>query len=270
MKNLSCFALALFFLYAIPMCKADTAIIAHRGASRDAPDNTLAAFKLAWEQGADGIEGDFHMTKDGRIVCLHDGSIGHAGKKMSISRSTLSQIREIDVGSRHGEKWAGERIPTIEEVFATIPEGKRIFVEVKCGPEIIPALKRSIEQSKLKSDQVVVISFSSKVIARSKESMPELKALWLNSGKGGKEKILRTLRDIKADGADIKASKLIDSAFVAAFRKADKEIHVWTVNKKDAALRFQQLGVDTITTDVPGLMRNWLQKPQEEERDGNR
>ncbi len=100
-------------------------VIAHRGASYDAPENTLAAFRLAWQQGADGIEGDFWLTADGEIVCLHDGDTVRTGdRKLSVGQSTLEQLRTVDVGISKGEKFRGERIPTLAEVLAIVPAGQ--------------------------------------------------------------------------------------------------------------------------------------------------
>src|SRR5580704_16419303 len=140
--------------FALPMLDGSMAlaqqVIAHRGASFDAPENTLAAFRLAWKQGADGIEGDFYLTDDGEIVCLHDSDTGRTGdRKLSVGQSTLEQLRKVDVGISKGEKFRGERIPTLAEVLAIVPAGKRIFIEVKCGPQILPALKRNLHQSQL-------------------------------------------------------------------------------------------------------------------------
>ena len=79
---------------------AEVKIVAHRGASLDAPENTLAAFRLAWSQGADAIEGDFRLTKDGRIACLHDDTTQRtAGLDLTVADSTLAELRELDVGS---------------------------------------------------------------------------------------------------------------------------------------------------------------------------
>lgn len=119
-------------------------IVAHRGASFDAPENTLSAFRLAWKLNADVIEGDFYLTKDEQIVCIHDKTTKRVAPKqtsLTIARSTLAELRALDVGSWKHPRFANERIPLLEEVLATVPEGKRIFVEIKCGPEIIPHLK---------------------------------------------------------------------------------------------------------------------------------
>ena len=116
-------------------------IVAHRGASKQAPENTIPAFKLAWEQGTDAIEGDFQLTKDGAIVCIHDKDTKRvAGVKKIVEDTTLEELRKLDVGAWFGENWRGTVIPLISEVLAAIPDGKKIYIEIKSGPEILPKL----------------------------------------------------------------------------------------------------------------------------------
>jgi len=103
-------------------------VVAHRGASHAAPENTLAAFKLAWKEGADAIEGDFFLTKDQEIVCTHDRTTQRLNKEklnLDVAKSTLEELRALDVGSWKNEKWKGERMPTLAEVMATVPDGKK-------------------------------------------------------------------------------------------------------------------------------------------------
>ena len=134
------FAINSFLLH---FCLADPLIVAHRGSSQQAPENTLPAFRLAWEQGADAIEGDFLITKDGKVVCIHDISTKRlTDKNLVVSKSNFEELRCVDVGAWKHEKFKGTKIPTISEVFATIPKGKKIFLEVKCGPEIVTPLIR--------------------------------------------------------------------------------------------------------------------------------
>ena len=115
-------------------------IIAHRGASGEAPENTMDAFKLAWELGADGIEGDFHLTHDGHIVAIHDKDTNKVTKgknKLIVKKTNLQELQKIDVGSWKNEKYFKARIPTLEEVIDSLPMGKKFFIEIKCGTEII-------------------------------------------------------------------------------------------------------------------------------------
>jgi glycerophosphoryl diester phosphodiesterase len=161
-----CRGILLFLtLFAGHLVLGNPLIVAHRGASFVAPENTLPAFELAWEQGADAIEGDFLLTKDNQIVCIHDKTTKRLTEQnLVVAESTLEQLKTLDVGSWKNKKYTGTQIPTISEVFATVPSGKKFFVEVKCGPEIIPYLIKEIKMSGLKMDQVRLICFDKEVI----------------------------------------------------------------------------------------------------------
>lgn len=101
-------------------------ITAHRGASYDAPENTLAAINLAWEQGADAIEADFYLTRDGQIVAFHDRTAKRTGGvDRAVESMTLAELKQLDVGSWKSAAFAGEPVPTFVEVLANIPAGKR-------------------------------------------------------------------------------------------------------------------------------------------------
>jgi len=92
------------------MLNATTEIIAHRGASHFAPENTVSSFKLAWGKNADGIEGDFYLTKDGEIICMHDPTTKRTtGVDFLISDTTYEQLRKLDAGKWRGEKWKGDQ-----------------------------------------------------------------------------------------------------------------------------------------------------------------
>ena len=242
------------------LCFADPLIVAHRGSSFEAPENTLPAFRLAWEQGADGIEGDFLLTKDAQIVCIHDASTKRlADKNLVVSKSTLQELRALDVGAWKHEKFKGTKIPTISEVFATIPKGKKIFVEVKCGPEIVPFLIKEIRKANLETDQVRLICFNTKVIKSFKENMPNYKAYWLSgfkkkngSWKPSVDQVITTLQSCKADGLD--SQHTIPPEFSKSVINAGFEWHAWTINDARTAQSLAKRGIDSITTDRPKLI----------------
>jgi glycerophosphoryl diester phosphodiesterase len=242
------------------LCLADPLIVAHRGSSFEAPENTLPAFRLAWEQGADAIEGDFLLTKDGQIVCIHDASTKRlADKNLVVSKSTFEELRALDVGAWKHTKFKGTKIPTISEVFATIPKGKKIFVEVKCGPEIVPFLVKEIRKANLETDQVRLICFNTKVIKSFKENMPNHKAYWLSgfnkkngSWKPSVDQVITTLQNCKADGLD--SQHTIPPEFSKSVIKAGFEWHAWTINDARTAQRLAKRGIDSITTDRPKLI----------------
>jgi glycerophosphoryl diester phosphodiesterase len=243
-------------------------IIAHRGASHDAPENTLAAYKLAWEQDADGIEGDYRLSRDGKIVVSHDTNTARMGdKNLVVAQSTFEELRQVDVGRKKGAAWKGERIPTIEEVLAVVPTGKKIYIEIYEAREV-PLVKEALAQSKLRPEQVTVISFTESAVAAAKKEISGIKTLWIKAPKKNKrtgelqptvEQLLATLKKVNADGIDCSASEAVDKAFVSQFQKAGFEFHVWTVDKAEEAKRLAGYGVKSITTNRPKFIREQLE-----------
>lgn len=243
-------------------------IVAHRGASRDAPENTIPAFMLAWEQGADAIEGDFFLTADGEIVCIHDRRTGRvAGKDLVVKDSSLEELRQLDVGAWKGEEWNGTVIPTLTEIFEIVPDGKKIFVEIKDDAEILPVLYEDIDRSGLREDQVVIICFNSGIIKEFKSTRPEHKAFWLSGfseDESGNivpkiESVLETLEYIGADGFSSNF-RHIDQDYIDRIIDAGYEYHVWTVNETEVAFLFSEYGAKSVTTDKPGEIRDFLTK----------
>ena len=243
-------------------------IIGHRGASRHAPENTLAAFRLAWEEGADGIEADFRVSGDGRVVCLHDASTGRTAEKdLDVASSLLPELRRLDAGRWQGPAWQGERIPTLAEVLACLLPGKRLFIELKSGPEIVAPLVQELARSGTAPEQLRLLAFSAPLLAELKAQLPGYRACWLTDCRrwlpGGvwrpsREEILATLRRSGFDGLAIRGRAILDERFVAALRREGYEIHVWTVDAAAAARRFVALGVDSIMTNRPGWLRQKL------------
>lgn len=255
---------ALLFFASSPLI-AEPLIVAHRGASHDAPENTLPAFELAWKQGADAIEGDFHLTSDGQIICIHDFDTKRvSGPKLVVKETSLERLRELDAGAWFDARFKGTLMPTFAEVAATVPEGRKFYIEVKCGPEIIPALLRGIMASGLDANQIVVISFNATVIRELKKQAPGFKASWLSSFKKSApldpsaDRVIETLREIKADGFSSKADSRLDAAYINSIRNAGFEYHCWTVDEPATAVRFRKLGAGSITTNRPGFLRDAL------------
>src|ERR1044071_6211626 len=122
-------------------------IIGHRGASYDAPENTIASNKLAFEQGADGVEGDYWICAGGHILDLHDKDTKRvAGKKLVVTSAPFKQLRALDIGSWKDSKWHAERMPTLDEILALIPSGKKVFLELKSGPELVGPMSKVIQK----------------------------------------------------------------------------------------------------------------------------
>ena len=259
-----------FFAALVATCVSASAveIIAHRGASADAPENSLSAMKLAWEQGADAIELDLWLSKDGKLIVFHDSDtkrIGGVDRK--ISDYTFAEASQIDVGKWKGEKFAGEKLPTLESILATVPPGKKAVLEIKCGPEIVPEFARVVRASGLKPSQMVVISFQHPALAESKKQLPELEHYLLagySKDKSGAFPELAPLfekaKAAKYEGLNLNFKWPIDGKFVADVRSHGLKLLVWTVDDPADAKRFAALKLDAITTNKPGFLREELKK----------
>jgi glycerophosphoryl diester phosphodiesterase len=247
---------------------AKVEIVAHRGASFDAPENTVAAIKLAWVQKADASEFDVLLTKDGKLVVIHDATTKRtAGADLKVAETTLEELRKLDAGRWKAEKFAGEKLPTLEEMLATVPAGKRVFIEIKCGPEAVPEMDRVLKASKLKPEQTCVISFNADVVAASKKARPDLQALWIvnlapkNQKPRTAEELIEKAKAIKADGLDLSATPaVLDKAFGDKVRAAGLKLYVWTVNDAELTRKMIAAGAESITTDRPGWLREQLAK----------
>lgn len=241
-------------------------IIAHRGASWLAPENTLASVMLGWDKGAD-VEVDVYLTKDDRIVVIHDKTTKRTGDKdLKVSETNLAELRKVDVGRFKSEEFAGEKIPLLDEVIATIPAGRKLYVEIKCGPEILPFLEKVIDDSGRRS-QIVIIAFDFDTIAAAKKRMPDIGAYWLKGA--DKEKATRKYiphgtglvekaRSRGLDGLNVHAGG-VTREFAEAVRRAGLKLYVWTVDDPADAVRLADLKVDGITTNRPGWLREKLE-----------
>jgi len=247
-----------------PRC---TELIAHRGASRDAPENTAAAFALAWRQGADGIETDFRLTRDERVVCIHDASTGRtADRDICIADSTLKELRQLDMGAWKGDAWRGERILTLEELLERLPSGKRLFIELKCGDEIVEPLKKILGNYSGDVRQFCILAFDAPLLGLVKQQMPETRAClnveyrWSPPRRWhpSREEVLDTLERIGADGLSSQDRVLLNPSFVAELRRRGKEVHVWTVDSVRSARHYFGLGVDSVMSNRPGWLRDKL------------
>ena len=229
-------------------------IIAHRGISFDLPENSLSAFNASWAVGVDGIEGDFHLTRDGSIVCIHDDNTSRVcNKNLVICNSTLQELKELNLQCE-GKDHLNIKIPTLTEVLKIVPSGKKIFIEIKCGVEILSPLIKELSRSKINSNQVVIISFDSQVVKELKEMAHEYKALLLYCYKEGREvsSLINEMFDIKADG--IGTDNELSKEFVEKVIISGLEYHSWTIDNADTANQLISWGTNSITTNEPELL----------------
>ncbi len=247
---------------------------AHRGESYLAPENTIAAYELAWKNGEKIIETDIHLTKDGQVVICHDlDTFRTSGekKKLVIKDSTLAEIQKIDVGVWKGSRWAGQVCPTLRQLFDAMPPGTSCLTELKSGIDVVPAFVDIVRTSRKGPDQIVVISFKPDALAASKRALPSYKHYLLANHKQDKQtkqflpsptvdEWIATAKRIGADGLDLKAEDPLDKAACEKVLRAGLELHVWTVDDPATAKRYLDWGAQSITTNRPSWLRQELAK----------
>ena len=247
-------------------------IIAHRGASADAPENTLAAIQIAWQQEADAAEIDVKLTADGMLVAIHDDTmLRTGGVDWEVKDRTLAELKTLDVGSWKSPQFVGERIPTLAEVLDIVPLGKRLFIEVKCGVDAIPELVRVLSAAKTAREQTVLIGLNFDMIVAVKRALPDRVACWVTEqtwcgrpacNDTGEPPVLRpTTAELieralaaKLDGLDINNLPERPPGDIGQITRAGLQAYVWTVNSAEQAAWHQAEGIHGITTDVPARL----------------
>lgn len=243
-------------------------IVAHRGASHEAPENTLSSVKLGWEQDADAVEFDVWLSRDGQAVLMHDKDTKRiGGRDKLVAEQTYEELRQLDVGAWKAEKYRGERVPLVADVLSTLPKGKRFLVELKCGPEVLPELKRSFEAAGTAAEEAAIICFDYDTTVAAKATFPDREVYWLSSIKRDeatgewlprREELIEKAKAAGFDGLDLQARPVIDATYVKAVKDAGLAMHVWTVDDPIEAKRLAEAGVDGLTTNRPGFMRETL------------
>lgn len=240
--------------------------IAHRGASYDAPENTLASVNLAWMLDADGVEIDIQLTRDNQVVVFHDdNTLRYHGDARLISKCTYDELLKLDVGSFKNVKYKGEKIPLLSEVLNTVPANKILVIELKSGPQIIPHLQTVIEKSQINFNQIIFISFRRDSIKQIKKMLPDCKALRIYALKQipftgiifpSLNRLLQDTVSDELDGMDISFVPAVSQSFITRIRDAGFILYFWTIDDPEKAIFLSQSGVDGITTNRP----DWLMK----------
>ncbi len=185
-----------------------------------------------------------------------------SGNPITIKDSEYEELSKLDIGSWFGEEWKEETIPLLSEVLDLIPKRKEIYIEVKTGTEITDQLIKDIYQHKEKIKEISIISFYPEVIKEIKSIAPELTANLLVNFEGPKlieeNDIVRMMKEINADGIGAQNHKSLDIHFFNKINRENKKVHVWTVNSKEEAKRYYELGLDSVTTNCPGKIREYL------------
>lgn len=231
-------------------------LIAHRGESRDAPENTLAAFGLAWQRGAGAIECDVHCTRDGALAVIHDaGTRRIGGPRRAVAKQTAAEIHALDAGAWKHRRWAGERVPLLAEVLAATPAHGRVFIELKEGPESVPPLAQALRAAKnLRTAQVVLISFNAAALEAVARALPRHETALIVDARhwtrrGGIARAVARARSLGCGALDLEAHRRLDRRVVEAVHAAGLRVYVWTVDRAAMGRRLAAAGVDGLATN---------------------
>jgi glycerophosphoryl diester phosphodiesterase len=231
-------------------------ILGHRGASADAPENTLAAFRLAVELGADGVELDVWRCGTGEVVVLHDADTRRtAGAALRVRRATFRELRALDVGAWRGERFRGERIPLLEEVLEALP-GAEVNVELKAEgfPDLaLAAAVARVVRAAGAAERCVVSSFDAALLAAFGAAAPEVAlGLLVAEGRAWRLRVEVVARLLRAGAVHAEAS-LVTPPRAEAWRRRGLAVRAWTVDGEAEVARLARLGVAAVITNRPAV-----------------
>lgn len=233
--------------------------IAHRGASAQAPENTMAAFEQAVESGADVIELDLHVSRDGELVVIHDVTLDRTTNGQGpVHACSLQELKRLDAGRWFDERFTGQRIPTLAEILdrfvGTIP----LALEIKAGSAFYHGIEErlvSVLHQYHAISQVAVASFDHYALLRLKELEPSLRTGALLVGRP--VSMSAVAQPSKVNALALECS-LVTQTEIDACRTAGLQLVVWVVNESAQMRHFIDLGIDGIITDVPDRLRQIL------------
>jgi glycerophosphoryl diester phosphodiesterase len=226
-----------------------TSVMAHRGASAAAPENTLAAIRQAIDSGAQWVEIDVQETADGQVVVVHDSDLKKiGGSALTVAGSTLEQLQQVDIGSWFGPEFADQRIPTLDEVLRLCKGRIGVNIELKYYGKQVRLEERVAEivERTGMTDQVVFMSLSYEGIQTLRRLRPEWKVGLLSSLAVG------NLADLDLDFLALNG-RAGSRHLIRAAHKRGKEVFVWTVNDPVTMASMIGRGADALITDEPAL-----------------
>jgi glycerophosphoryl diester phosphodiesterase len=235
---------------------------AHRGASYEAPENTLAAFMLAFELGADGIEFDVQLSKDGEAVVIHDFTLSKTTDGNGpVHDKSLAELKALDAGGWFDPIFAGQRIPTLQEVIDTA--GRRLLLNIELKSKslrddgLAAVVVRTVEENHL-LDRVVLSSFNPLVLRQVRQLNPWIPIGLLYAPDAGLLLSRPWSRHLLSLNALHPHYSAVDAAYVQWAKKRGYRVNVWTVDDPGDMWQLMRFGADAIITNRPDLLRQVL------------
>jgi glycerophosphoryl diester phosphodiesterase len=242
--------------------KYPVAVIAHRGFDDRAPENTMVSFRKAYEVGASMIELDVHLTKDGEVVIMHDITIDRTTNGNGfVKDKTLDELKQLDAGSKYSKVFAGEKIPTLDEVLAFAKDKISVNIEIKSEAvsDNTPKPGTGIEEKVVNivkkynmEEYVMVSAFKGKALKRIKAFSPKISTGLLMVSDGLFRSHIEYVSTVKADAVH-EFSKFVSKSDISKSKKYNIRENVWTVNDPHTMGKLIDRGVSGLITDRPDL-----------------
>ena len=239
----------------------DFAVIAHRGASSYAPENTIAAFDKALAMGVRHIEMDVHFSGDGHIVVIHDDTVDRTTNGSGpVASHTLRQLRSLDAGSRFGAAYGGERVPTLGEVLERYKDRLHFHIEIKARAKGLARRTADLVRGYGVADSTTITSFQMARLEEVRAYAPELPAGWLvPSGSGSQldDSAVERARDLGLTQIGPRGD-LVTPELVAMLHDKGLVVHAWGVPSEELMRRVADAGVDGMTINFPDKLIEYL------------
>ncbi|MFS0655032.1 glycerophosphodiester phosphodiesterase [Bacillus sp. 179-C3.3 HS] len=229
-------------------------IIAHRGSSSVAPENTIAAFDLAVQQGADYIELDVQLTMDQQVVVIHDETVDRTTNGNGlVKRYSLNQLKKLDAGSWFDPQYANERIPTLQEILERYSQRIGILIEIKHPKRQIGIEKQVVDIVKRfsYSRHIMVQSFDGNALKRIKADHPSLRTAYIIKPsilKLAKRKL--ALYSRFSDCLNMKKT-MINRFWIDRIHSFGMDVFIWTIKNRKTAEWIKRYPIDGVVTDFP-------------------
>lgn len=240
--------------------RARPLVFAHRGLSSEAPENTMAAFRLAKEKGIPGVELDIHLTADGKLVVIHDHSTKRVspGTGLDVEASNMAQLGEVDIGSWKGAQWKAERPPLLSTLFEELGKDLYFDVEIKSGTSedrgLEAALVKLLADFKYGSERIIVSSFNPIAVKRFKALCPAVPTAIIYCVDKGVPWYLRHGEGRYIAGTDILKPKYTQATKIGlAFGRliGGRPMIPWTIDDPIEAARVLAIGCDGVISNRP-------------------
>ena len=236
-------------------------VIAHRGDSAHRPENTLAALAGALELGVSAVEIDVQLTRDGRLVVIHDSTLDRTTNgRGDVRQMTLAEVRAVSAGypSRFGDAYRGEHVPTLAEVVTLLRDRARILIEIKKESVTddatggVEALTIAEIRRLAVADKVALISFDQRAILRARELAPEI-----SRGRiFGRTTTDDMLAEARATGSEVVLphKSVLNDSLVARARDAGLKVATWVVDDPEELKPLSRFGLYGVGSNRPGVL----------------